>query len=664
MWFLFMASVYGILATSSVWVHLLCGGMMGFLWIQSGWIGHDSGHYQVMSTPGYNRLIQILSGNCLAGISIAWWKRNHNAHPSIACNSLEFDPDLQHMPIFAVSSKLFTSLTSYFYERKMNFDAVARLLVSYQHWTFYPGMIGSEKQTMGTLDISCSPWMDWFHGGLQFQVEHHLFPRLPRRQLRDGLSTCERALQEAQIVKYLSVSFWEANLLTLRTLEDCCIASRELVGPVSKEPWSGRLLTLTDEVSKVFSSADTFEFELASCSTGEIPISSELSASQNQVWLSENSTFAFGFTSSGSDDQFLLAIWYFKLPGDPTVIWSPNRESPVGRDAVVKLHLTGNLVLFDGNSSLWMSNTSSQGVKSAVMSESGSFILYNGSSSDRQIAWQSFWHPSDTLLPGQQLTVSLELSSLKSSLGYYSLKMLQQRTSLSLALAYVSPESYASSPEFHANYSYWSSPEISNATGDVVAVLDQSGNFGIMFGSSSSGTMYVHKNDTGGGASTLRRITIGTDGNLRLYRWDETWVTEWSALSNPCMAAGVCGNGVCTLDGSKTNSSCTCLQGTTSVSSGDKECFSTTSPVKCGENRSIGVRMETVAQTNYYFSGASTIKNHSNVAEASQCSDYCLTDCECVAAVYRLEGGQNILLLDLEESGVWRDIKIPAQPSL
>ena len=23
--------------------------------------------------------------------------------------------------------------------------------------------------------------MDWFHGGLQFQTEHHLFPKMPRR---------------------------------------------------------------------------------------------------------------------------------------------------------------------------------------------------------------------------------------------------------------------------------------------------------------------------------------------------------------------------------------------------------------------------------------------------------------------------------------------------
>ncbi|KAK8286480.1 hypothetical protein V6Z12_D08G298400 [Gossypium hirsutum] len=52
--------------------------------------------------------------NCLAGISMGWWKWTHNAH-HIACNSLDFDPDLQHMPFFTVSSKFFNSITSAFY---------------------------------------------------------------------------------------------------------------------------------------------------------------------------------------------------------------------------------------------------------------------------------------------------------------------------------------------------------------------------------------------------------------------------------------------------------------------------------------------------------------------------------------------------------------------
>ncbi|KAK6936756.1 Cytochrome b5-like heme/steroid binding domain [Dillenia turbinata] len=309
---------YGVLCCDSLWVHLFCGGLVGFTWIQSGWIGHDSGHYKVVNNPTLNRIAQILTGNCLAGISIGWWKRNHNAH-HIACNSLEFDPDLQHMPLFAVSSAFFKSLTSHFYERKMTFDSVCRFLVSHQHWTFYPVMcfarvnlfaqsfllllskrrvpnrfqellgllvfwiwypllvsclpnwgerimfvvasfvvtsiqhiqfclnhfsssvyVGHptgndwfEKQTNGTLDILCSSWMDWFHGGLQFQIEHHLFPRLPRCQLRK-ISPFVKELCKKHKLPYNSASFWMANVMTLGTLKAAALQARDLSTPVPR----------------------------------------------------------------------------------------------------------------------------------------------------------------------------------------------------------------------------------------------------------------------------------------------------------------------------------------------------------------------------------------------------------------------------------------------
>ncbi|KAG2589365.1 hypothetical protein PVAP13_5NG239400 [Panicum virgatum] len=238
----------------------------------SGFLGHDSGHYVVMQSRRLNRAVQLVAGNCVAGISIGWWKRNHNAH-HIACNSLDRDPDVQHLPLFAVSPRLFASLTSAFYRRSMRFDAAARVLVGYQHWTFYPVMcvarlagvavfwvwypwlvsrlpggaaeraafvllsfavtgiqhvqfcfnhfsagtyVGRprgddwfQKQMRGTLDVACPPWMDWFHGGLQFQLcRKHGLP-------------------------YQRCGFWEANARTLRTLRDAAMQARA-GGPAPK----------------------------------------------------------------------------------------------------------------------------------------------------------------------------------------------------------------------------------------------------------------------------------------------------------------------------------------------------------------------------------------------------------------------------------------------
>jgi len=38
-------------------------------------------------------------------------------------------------------------------------------------------------QMRTTRNIDCSWWDDWFHGGLQYQIEHHLFPQMPRHYL-------------------------------------------------------------------------------------------------------------------------------------------------------------------------------------------------------------------------------------------------------------------------------------------------------------------------------------------------------------------------------------------------------------------------------------------------------------------------------------------------
>merc|ERR1712194_244345 len=41
-------------------------------------------------------------------------------------------------------------------------------------------------QVEATADVKCHPWADWFHGGLQFQIVHHLFPRMRADRLREA----------------------------------------------------------------------------------------------------------------------------------------------------------------------------------------------------------------------------------------------------------------------------------------------------------------------------------------------------------------------------------------------------------------------------------------------------------------------------------------------
>lgn len=65
-----------------------------------------------------------------------------------------------------------------------------------------------------------------------------------------------------------------------------------------------------------------------SCISSQIGLGSRLLASKDQVWVSDNGTFAMGFTPSYTDNRlFTLGIWFARLPGNRTLVWSPNRYS-------------------------------------------------------------------------------------------------------------------------------------------------------------------------------------------------------------------------------------------------------------------------------------------------------------------------------------------------
>ena len=76
--------------------------------------------------PGGKLNKKLLIGNVCQGISIAWWKRTHNSH-HLATNSITHDPDIQHMPVLAVSPHFFKSPFSWYHFRVLSFDWVAAI---------------------------------------------------------------------------------------------------------------------------------------------------------------------------------------------------------------------------------------------------------------------------------------------------------------------------------------------------------------------------------------------------------------------------------------------------------------------------------------------------------------------------------------------------------
>jgi fatty acid desaturase len=278
-WYFKLAVVYlGVLAATiacvvlgqSFAVRALLGGtLLGIFLQQLAFVGHDCGHNAVMRKLVPEKILGLFCGGALTGISSGWWKSNHNTH-HIATNMVSHDPDIHHLPMFAVTTSLLGA-TSTYYNKVMTFDWISNFFVRNQHFWFFPVMgiarinlyvqslvhilvnmrgvwrvlefsammiyfswltclvaalptyqervvfftlshiitgilhiqicvshfsmetIGSqftakgeswvEHQSRTTLDIAHNKLSKWVHGGLDMQVEHHLFPRMARHNL-------------------------------------------------------------------------------------------------------------------------------------------------------------------------------------------------------------------------------------------------------------------------------------------------------------------------------------------------------------------------------------------------------------------------------------------------------------------------------------------------
>jgi len=71
-----------------------------------------------------------------------------------------------------------------------------------------------------TIDWDCHPWMDWFHGGLQFQVEHHVWPRLDRHRQREAQGVLRAFCKQHNLNYYIEPSFISGMISLMRHLRE------------------------------------------------------------------------------------------------------------------------------------------------------------------------------------------------------------------------------------------------------------------------------------------------------------------------------------------------------------------------------------------------------------------------------------------------------------
>jgi fatty acid desaturase len=279
------------------WAALAVAALLGVMFTQLGFIGHDAGHNQVFGARRRNRLLGFIVGNTLIGLSFGWWVPKHNAHHAHP-NEMGRDPDIGEgsalpssdvpgegpgpvaswlarwqAPLFfplmllrssgmhvlgiqrlarkrdrasAVEASLLLLhaalyLTVVFWVlspvRALAFILVQQAVFSvYLGISFAPNhkampIIESttaagfaRRQVTTARNVSGGRLTTFMLGGLNYQIEHHLFPSMPRPNLR-RVQGLVREFCAATDLGYSEESFVESFRQITRHLSDTAATS-------------------------------------------------------------------------------------------------------------------------------------------------------------------------------------------------------------------------------------------------------------------------------------------------------------------------------------------------------------------------------------------------------------------------------------------------------
>jgi len=325
----------------SVLAYLLSAVSLGAMWHQVAFFAHDAGHTGITHIHWVDKLMGIIVASFVGGLSLLWWCDNHDVH-HLVTNHPEHDPDIQHMPIFAISPRFLPrkarpgknepqGLWSSYYRRVMPFDAAARFFLRHQHKLYFaimavarfnlyalsysflllrarrdrwlalevtglvvfwytlvravlaplpswplrlayllvshvvtsplhvqivlshfaqdttdlgPAECFAARQIRTTMDVQCPPSLDFVHGGLHMQVAHHLFPRLPRHNLREARDRYVVPFCAEHGLVYDEMRFVPGNGKVVARLQEvanqvrvlCCVASAQAQGELAAPP--------------------------------------------------------------------------------------------------------------------------------------------------------------------------------------------------------------------------------------------------------------------------------------------------------------------------------------------------------------------------------------------------------------------------------------------
>nr|XP_025887941.1 G-type lectin S-receptor-like serine/threonine-protein kinase At4g27290 [Solanum lycopersicum] len=146
---------------------------------------------------------------------------------------------------------------------------------------------------------------------------------------------------------------------------------------------------------------------LCFCATDIMTTIDFLKDGEANVITSRGGIFEMGFFSPGKSNNRYVGMWYKNI-SVRTVVWVANREAPLtSTTGVLKVIEPGILVLLNDSSNVVWSTNTSRSVQNPVaqLLDSGNLVVKQSDHGvdDGNFLWQSFDHPTNTLLPGMKL---------------------------------------------------------------------------------------------------------------------------------------------------------------------------------------------------------------------------------------------------------------------
>ncbi|KAI4363876.1 hypothetical protein MLD38_020041 [Melastoma candidum] len=310
--------------------------------------------------------------------------------------------------------------------------------------------------------------------------------------------------------------------------------------------------------------------------------------------------------------------------GYPQVVWSANRNHLVGTFAHLQLTAEG-LVLVDVDGSVvWSVDTVGKAVSGLNMTDEGNLVLFDEGNGT---IWQSFDHPTDSLVLGQKLKLGQKLVP--------SISVINRTANELISLSLTSRGLYAQMETSPLQIYYRVRFDFPNTVNESNYLQFQMGMLALFMNYSRDSTLFPTI------PSSARFLRLDVDGHLRAY----SWVTiQWAAVGDllirdyeDCGYPTVCGRyGICSSGGK-----CSCphpVGGTRyfeqTVYRQSKLGCSEVAPLSCGasENQSF---VEITGITYFtYSTDPESVPDATNV-DPKSCQAACAKNCSCKAVFFQ-----------------------------